>query len=157
MGSHAISGDPHQSSSFKVLEATMGAFTMYVYCFDPYLTQFATHAKPSFRMTDQLFGWLANLPTGPQWQATPINLNGYKPVQDVRLIWQDGLDVVKDLFSNLIFANYMTYDPHKVMHGTDCEYSEFFTGTCAFEIQVSLACVCQCPADILSIYRLNFL
>ncbi|KIM59359.1 hypothetical protein SCLCIDRAFT_27327 [Scleroderma citrinum Foug A] len=99
---------------------------------------FTTRAKPSFRTTEQLFGWLANLPTGPQWQATPINLNGYEPVQDVRLIWQDGLDVVKDLFSNLIFANYMTYDPHKVMCGTDHEYSEFFTGTRVFKIQAQL-------------------
>ena len=129
MGSCAISGDPHQSSSFKVLEVMMGAFTMYIYCFDPYLTQFTTHAKPSFRTTDQLFGWLANLPTGPQWQATPINLNRYEPVRDVRLIWRDGLDVVKDLFSNLIFANYMTYDPHKVMRGvTILRFRSYFTG-----------------------------
>ena len=58
-------------------------------------------------------------------------------MQDPRLIWRDGLEVAKDLFSNPIFAKYMTYDPHKVMRGEEREYSEFFTGTHAFEIQVS--------------------
>ena len=157
MGSGNNSGDPYQSPSLKDLEVKMGAFTMYTYYIDPYLKQFNTRAKPSFGTADQLFGWLANLPTGPQWQATPIELNGYEAVRDVRLIWRDGLDVVRDLFSNPIFANYMTYDPHKVMRGTDREYGEFFTGTRAFEIQVSLACACQCPTDVLSIHRPNFL
>ena len=151
------SGNPYQSPSLKNLEVKMDAFTMYTYCIDPYLKQFNTHAMLSFGMADQLFGWLANLPTGPQWQATPIELNGYEAVWGVHLIWQDGLDVVKDLFSNPIITNYMTYVPHKVMHGTDHEYSEFFTGTHAFEIQVSLACACQCPTVILSIHRPNFL
>ncbi|KIM53498.1 hypothetical protein SCLCIDRAFT_31844 [Scleroderma citrinum Foug A] len=32
----------------------------------------------------------------------------------------------------------MTYDPHKVVCGAEQEYSEFFTGTCAFEIQAQL-------------------
>ena len=31
----------------------------------------------------------------------------------------------------------MTYNPHKVMRGAEQEYSEFFTGTHAFKIQVS--------------------
>ena len=53
------------------------------------------------------------------------------------MIWRDGLEVAKDLFSNPIFANYMMYDPHKVMRGAEREYSEFFTGTQASEIQVS--------------------
>ena len=144
MGACEISGDESQQNpSFRVLEVMMGASMIYICCIDPHLAQFNTRAKPSFRTTDHLFGWLANLPSGPQWQSTPIQLNGYEAVRDVRLIWRDGLDVVKDLFSNPIFAKYMTYDPHKVTRGTDREYSEFFTGTRAFEIQVSLACVRQ--------------
>ena len=67
-----------------------------------------------------------------------VQMQGYDTKgQDIRLIWQDGMEVVRDLFSNPIFANYMTYDPHKVMCGAECEYSEFFTSTCAFEIQAS--------------------
>lgn len=58
-------------------------------------------------------------------------------VQDAHLIWRDGMEVVRDLFSNPAFANYMTYDPHIVRCGEVREYSDFFTGTRAFAIQVS--------------------
>jgi len=64
-------------------------------------------------------------------------MNGLETTHDARLIWRDGLEVVKDLFSNPVFTDHMTYNPHKVMCGTEQEYSEFFTGTRAFEIQVS--------------------
>ena len=53
------------------------------------------------------------------------------------MIWCDGLEVVKDLFSNPMFAKYMTYSPHEVRCGEEHEYSEFFTGTRVFAIQVS--------------------
>ena len=66
-----------------------------------------------------------------------INVLGYETTEDARLIWHDGLEVVKDLFSNLMFAKYMTYSPHEVRCGEERKYSEFFTGTCAFAIQVS--------------------
>ena len=58
-------------------------------------------------------------------------------MEDACLIWRDGLEVVKDLFSNPMFAKYMTYSPHEVRCGEEREYSEFFTGTRAFAIQVS--------------------
>lgn len=100
--------------------------------------QFNTCPKPSFGNVDKLFGWISHLPSGAQWQVMKVQMQGYDTKgQDIRLIWQDGMEVVRDLFSNPIFANYMTYDPHKVMCGAECEYSEFFTSTCAFEIQAS--------------------
>ncbi|KIM56952.1 hypothetical protein SCLCIDRAFT_29251 [Scleroderma citrinum Foug A] len=37
-----------------------------------------------------------------------------------------------------MFAKYMTYSPHEVRCGEEREYSEFFTGTCAFAIQAQL-------------------
>ena len=74
---------------------------------------------------------------GPQWQSTKINVSGYETTEDAHLIWRDGLEVVKDLFSNPMFAKYMTYSPHKVRCGEEREYSEFFTGTRVFAIQVS--------------------
>lgn len=86
---------------------------------------------------DHLFGWIGNLPTGLQWQSTKIDIKDYEMVHDACLIWCNGLEVIKDLFSNPIFANYMTYDPRKVMCSEEWEYSEFFTGTRAFAIQVS--------------------
>ena len=96
---------------------------------------------------------------GPQWQSTKIDVKDYETVHDARLIWHDGLEVVKDLFSNPVFANYMAYDPHKVMRSEEWEYSEFFTGTRAFAIQVSAGD--SYSAHILTYFplhhRINFL
>ena len=107
-------------------------------CFDSHSTvQFKTRPRPSFENMDRMYSWLAALPQGAQWQSTKIEIQGFELVQDACLIWRDGLDVVVDLFSNPIFAKYMTYDPHIVMRGAEREYSEFFTGTRAHAIQVS--------------------
>jgi hypothetical protein len=134
-----ISGVEHdQNTSCRVPEAIMGAHSLN--CIEPHLIrheQFKTRAKPSFRNMDQMFGWLSSLPQGAQWKSTKIDIKGFEMVQDANLIWHDGLEVVRDLFSNPMFANYMMYDPHTVKCGTECKYSEFFTGTRAFAIQVS--------------------
>jgi hypothetical protein len=66
-----------------------------------------------------MYAWLTALPQGAQWQATKIGIQGFELVQDARLIWRDGLEVVRDLFSNPMFAKYMTYDPHIVNCGTE--------------------------------------
>ncbi|KAG0698343.1 hypothetical protein DFH29DRAFT_983932 [Suillus ampliporus] len=58
--------------------------------------------------------------------------------QPIELIWQDGLEVAKDLFVNLIFENHIMYDPHLVMTGGEHEYSEFLTSERAFFIQNQL-------------------
>ncbi|KAI6155715.1 hypothetical protein BKA82DRAFT_4326774 [Pisolithus tinctorius] len=94
------------------------------------LKWFETRVKPSFKSADQLLGWMASLPHGPQWRRTTVEFKGYKSIHPIQLIWQDALKVVKDLFSNPIFANFMTYDPHM--------YSEFCTAMRAFDIQVQL-------------------
>ncbi|KAG6371059.1 hypothetical protein JVT61DRAFT_10596 [Boletus reticuloceps] len=101
------------------------------------LPWFKTRPKPSFGNSDKLFGWLASLPQGPQWHSTKVDMKGFDTVEDIRLIWRNGLEVARDLFSNPVFANHMTYDPHIVMRGTEREYSDFFTGTRAHQIQVS--------------------
>ncbi|KAL4071992.1 hypothetical protein J3A83DRAFT_4358328 [Scleroderma citrinum] len=77
------------------------------------ISQFLKLQWPSFETVNHLFRWIGSLPTGPQWQSTKIDIKDYKTVEDTHLIWCDGLDVVKDLFSNPIFANYMTFNPHK--------------------------------------------
>ncbi|KAI6007529.1 hypothetical protein F5J12DRAFT_905461 [Pisolithus orientalis] len=102
------------------------------------LKWFKTQVKPSFKSADQLLGWMASLPHGPQWRRTTVEFKGYKSMHPIQLIWQDALEVVKDLFSNPIFTNFMTYDPHMVFQGLEREYSEFFTATHAFDIQVQL-------------------
>jgi hypothetical protein len=54
----------------------------------------------------------------------------------VQLIWRDAKEVVKDLLSNPMFTNHMTFNPHVVVRGMEREYSEFFTGNQAYYIQV---------------------
>ena len=68
-----------------------------------------------------MYAWLAALPEGAQWKSTKIDMQGFKMLQDTHLIWHDGLKVVKDLFSNPMFAKHITYDPHTIMCGTECE------------------------------------
>jgi hypothetical protein len=76
------------------------------------------------------------LPRGPSWKVTTLEIDECKTNRPVQLIWQDAKEVVKDLLSNPMFANHMTFDPHVVVRGMEREYSEFFTGNRAHYIQV---------------------
>ena len=35
---------------------------------------------------DQLFGWLASLPAGPEWKSTEIEMKGLETTWDAHLI-----------------------------------------------------------------------
>ncbi|KAI6106049.1 hypothetical protein EDD16DRAFT_1746620 [Pisolithus croceorrhizus] len=94
------------------------------------LKWFLTRPKPSFTSAQQLCGWMDNLPSGPEWQCTTVTLQGCPTTRPIHLIWRNAKAVVEDILSNLVFANYMTFDPHIVM-----EYSEFFMADRAHEIQ----------------------
>ncbi|KAL4080617.1 hypothetical protein J3A83DRAFT_4355650 [Scleroderma citrinum] len=48
------------------------------------------------------------------WHCTKIELIGYKTTHPIYLIWHNGLEVIKMIFSNPIFAKVMTYDPHAI-------------------------------------------
>jgi hypothetical protein len=76
------------------------------------------------------------LPGGPTWQSTTLEICGCTTTRPIRLMWRDAREVVKDILHNPIFANYMTFDPHIVMHASSREYGEFFTGNRAQHIQV---------------------
>lgn len=58
------------------------------------------------------------------------------------LYWRDGLEVVKHLFSNPVFASHMDYDPYREFeetpHGQEPVYGEFMSANRAWEIQVWL-------------------
>ncbi|KAG1877321.1 hypothetical protein F4604DRAFT_1924397 [Suillus subluteus] len=97
-----------------------------------------SRSRPSFKNADQLFGWIDALPSGPEWQSTTFEFIDYKTARLMELIWHNGLEVIKDLFANPIFSNYMMYNPHLVMTGSECEYSEFFTSEMALNIQNDL-------------------
>ncbi|KAF9219017.1 hypothetical protein BS17DRAFT_804598 [Gyrodon lividus] len=94
--------------------------------------------KPSFKSTEQLVGWIDALPGSPSWQCTTLDLPPYKSERPIRLIWCDAREVMQDIVSNPMFVNYMTFDPHIVLHGAEREYSEFFTGDWAHHIQDQL-------------------
>ncbi|KAG2046197.1 hypothetical protein BDR06DRAFT_985667 [Suillus hirtellus] len=97
--------------------------------------EWVRQAKPLFSSKDQLLAWMASLPTAPKWHSTTLEITGYPTIQPIQLIWRNGLDVVEDLFANPIFTNHMIYDPHVVVDGDECKYSEYFTAKQAFEIQ----------------------
>ncbi|KIJ18778.1 hypothetical protein PAXINDRAFT_38007, partial [Paxillus involutus ATCC 200175] len=71
-----------------------------------------TRERPSFRTVDQLIGWVEELPSGPSWNVTALEIDECKANRAVQLVWRDAKEVVEDLLSNPIFANYMTFDPH---------------------------------------------
>jgi len=79
-----------------------------------------------FKSANELLGWIDKLPGGPAWKVTTIEFPVWT-VRPIQLIWRDAQEVVEDILCNPIFANYMTFDPHVVMRGTEREYSEFFT------------------------------
>ncbi|KAG1816369.1 uncharacterized protein BJ212DRAFT_1446931 [Suillus subaureus] len=92
-----------------------------------FLCEWLTQTKPLFGSKDQLLAWMGSLPTRPKWCSMTLEITSYPTVQPVQLIWCDGLEVVEDLFTNPIFVNHMTYDPHIVVDGDEHEYSEYFT------------------------------
>ncbi|KAG1855604.1 hypothetical protein F4604DRAFT_2042398 [Suillus subluteus] len=78
-----------------------------------------------FKSKDELFYYLEQLPgCGPKWQCTEFRLKGYETEQPIHLIWRDGLEVVKQLFSNPVYANHMCYDPHRIYNGQEREIGE---------------------------------
>jgi hypothetical protein len=78
-----------------------------------------------------------SLPCFTEWKVSKIEFSGYKTVYPVELIWRDALEVVKQLFSDPIFANHMTYAPHIVKVGNQREYGDYMSADMAWKIQVS--------------------
>jgi len=79
---------------------------------------------------------MESLLQGTPWHCTEIALSGYMSVHPIYLIWRDGLEVIKMIFSNPIFAKMMTYDPHVVSVDGQREYGEFFSSKYAWALQV---------------------
>ncbi|KAG2097743.1 uncharacterized protein F5147DRAFT_747441 [Suillus discolor] len=95
-------------------------------------------AQNTLEVMENDYLWVASLPTGPKWHSMTLKMIRYLTIQPINLIWRDGLEVVQDLFANPIFANHVTYDPHVVVDGGECKYSEYFMAQQAFEIQDQL-------------------
>ncbi|KAG1717844.1 hypothetical protein EDB19DRAFT_1863760 [Suillus lakei] len=99
------------------------------------LKWFDTRARPSFTTKDQLLDWMDSLPCFTEWKVSNIEFSGYKTVHPIELIWRDALEVVKQLFSDPIFANHMTYTPHVVNVGHQREYGDYMSADMAWKIQ----------------------
>lgn len=54
------------------------------------------------------------------------------------IYWRDGLEVVKHLFANPVFAPCMDFQPYREFEGPDNQraYGEFMSADIAWEIQV---------------------
>ncbi|KAG1808426.1 uncharacterized protein BJ212DRAFT_1449051 [Suillus subaureus] len=64
-----------------------------------------------------------------------MEFSGYKTVHPIELIWRDALEVVKQLFSDPIFMNHMTYTLHIVNVGNKHEYGDYMSADMAWRIQ----------------------
>ncbi|KAG1785129.1 uncharacterized protein HD556DRAFT_1250391 [Suillus plorans] len=99
------------------------------------LKWFNDHPRPSFTTKDKLLDWMDSLPCFTEWQVSKIEFSGYKTVYPIELIWRDALDVVKQLFSDPIFANHMTFVPHHIGVGNQREYGDYMSADMAWKIQ----------------------
>ena len=86
-----------------------------------------------------MLGWIDVLPTTSTWQTVQLEIQGYPTTTPIQLIWRDGLETVRSIVSNPVFANNVTFDPIKIQQNGVREYGEWFTSQEAFSIQVRLA------------------
>lgn len=113
---------------------------------EPYLTgltlrlQFHTRPRPSFTSKDQLLDWIDALPSFVPWKVSTMEFTGYKTTYPLQLIWRDALEVVKQLFSDPVFANHITFQPHVVNTGGQREYGDYMSADMAWKIQVNSIC-----------------
>ncbi|KAG1721268.1 uncharacterized protein EDB91DRAFT_1026991, partial [Suillus paluster] len=77
------------------------------------------------------------LPEVPRWYHQQIKVGSYKTKAPLVLYWRDGLDVVKHLFANPVFAPCMDFQPYREFEGADSQraYGEFMSADLAWEIQ----------------------
>lgn len=96
---------------------------------------------PSFRSAKELRFWIENLPDVPRWNHQEIKLPGYHTKKPMIIYWRDGLEVIKYIFANPVFAHCMEYTPYELY---DKEtglraYGEFMSGNFANRYQVRYA------------------
>ncbi|EGO27015.1 hypothetical protein SERLADRAFT_436846 [Serpula lacrymans var. lacrymans S7.9] len=96
-------------------------------------------SKLSFGLAYCLTLFMEILPSGPVWKMEEIQARNYKTEKPMILLYRDGLEVVKSLFGNPIFAKHMMMDPKQVVNKDgEWEYSEWMTGDYAWAIQDQL-------------------
>ncbi|KAG1840969.1 hypothetical protein C8R48DRAFT_781568 [Suillus tomentosus] len=97
---------------------------------------------PSFNTSKDLQARVEALPNVPRWYHQQIKVGSYKTKLPLMLYWRDGLEVVKYLFSNPVFApcmDFQSYKEYKVIDGHSQQvYGEFMSADVAWEIQDKL-------------------
>ncbi|KAI0054884.1 hypothetical protein BV25DRAFT_1816397, partial [Artomyces pyxidatus] len=75
----------------------------------------------------------------PQWRRCEITCEPYKTQSPITLRWRDGLEVIRHLFSNPIFASCMDVQPYRDYFDGSCVrewgFKEFMSANVAWEIQ----------------------
>ncbi|KAI5999784.1 hypothetical protein F5J12DRAFT_906677 [Pisolithus orientalis] len=94
--------------------------------------------QPSFTSVEELLGWMDTLPSGPKWQSTVLEVEGYKTTDSIQLIWHDAEEVARSLSGNPIFGADMMFDPILITNALGWEYGEWFSACEAHHIQDSL-------------------
>ncbi|KAF8546295.1 hypothetical protein OG21DRAFT_1427394, partial [Imleria badia] len=102
------------------------------------------HCPPSFCTASDLHRRVESLPEVPCWHCTEIKVVPYKTKEPLFLYWQDSLEVIKHLFSNLVSTSSMDYTLGALQHritslsgSNHCQrvYGEFMSADRAWEIQ----------------------
>ncbi|KAF7985012.1 hypothetical protein HWV62_10006 [Athelia sp. TMB] len=96
---------------------------------------------PSFTSSRDLQIRIENLPSVPSWQHRTIKIPGYETKEPMVLFWRDGLEVIKHIYSNPVFANCMDERPYRL---TDPEqndqrvYGDFMSADFAWDYYSAL-------------------
>ncbi|KAG1795563.1 uncharacterized protein BJ212DRAFT_1450746 [Suillus subaureus] len=100
------------------------------------LKWFSTRPKPSFTSKkNQLLGWMDTLPCFAEWKVSCLEFTGYKTTHPIQLIWHDALEVIKQLFSDPVFANHITFQPHIANVRNQHKYGDYMSTDLAWKIQ----------------------
>ncbi|KAG1802822.1 uncharacterized protein HD556DRAFT_1489651 [Suillus plorans] len=68
---------------------------------------------PSFSTSKDLQARIEGLPKVPRWYHQQIRVGSYKTNAPLMLYWRDGLEVVKHLFANPVFAPCIDFQPYQ--------------------------------------------
>ncbi|THU86074.1 hypothetical protein K435DRAFT_805378 [Dendrothele bispora CBS 962.96] len=104
--------------------------------------------KPSYHNARSLLKFIDNIERGPEFQCTPIKLegdivdsNGHAQTETLELWHRDPVEVIKDLMGNPVFRGHQQYAPVQHFRNkerTDREYSEMWTGDWWWDVQKKL-------------------
>ncbi|KIJ57496.1 hypothetical protein HYDPIDRAFT_48255, partial [Hydnomerulius pinastri MD-312] len=96
----------------------------------------------SFNTAKDLRARIEGLPDVPRWNYQEIKVGSYRTKSPLILYWRDGLEVVKHLFSNPVFAQCIDLAPYQeyeeTPQGPERVYGEFMSADLAWNIQSGL-------------------